>query len=166
MFTNRTRQLIAATLQGLPLHLTIESFQAPDVELDMEEHKGGRFIAEEMAKGGKVLNAKLILQGIGAPVLMALGSVRDINLNVRESGKDQDDNPWWTYHTVQGKFKSLKETTLEMGKKPVTELEISCRTYTRLENGILVADIDARTQKFMLNGEDILADARRLVLLP
>lgn len=166
MFTNRVRQFIAATLQGLPLHLTIEDFDPPAIEFDMEEMRGGRFIAEEMAKGGKVLTAKLSLQGMGAPIMLALGGARDILLNVRESGKDQDDNAWFTYHTVQGKFKSLKEKTLKMGDKPVTELEIAVRVYNRIEDGVMVADIDTRTQKFWLNGEDILADARRLVLLP
>jgi Phage tail tube protein FII. len=53
-----------------------------------------------------------------------------------------------------------------MGDKPVTTLELSCRTYNRLENGIPVIDIDVRTQKFVLNGVDILGDARRAVLLP
>jgi len=63
MFTNRVRQAIAATLQGLPLSATVEEFTPPKIEFDMESMSGGRFIAEEMAKSGKVLNAKLILQG-------------------------------------------------------------------------------------------------------
>jgi phage tail tube protein FII len=53
-----------------------------------------------------------------------------------------------------------------MNEKPKTTLELSCRTYNRLENGIPVIDIDVRTQKFVLNGVDILGDARRAVLLP
>ena len=61
MFTNRVRQAIAATLQGLPLSATVEEFTPPKIEFDMESMSGGRFIAEEMAKSGKVLNAKLIL---------------------------------------------------------------------------------------------------------
>lgn len=165
MFTNRTRQFIAATLQGLPLHLTIEDFDPPALEMEMEEHRGGRFVPEEQAKGAKVLTAKLTLQGAGATVMLALGGQRDIYLNVRESGKDQDDNTWFSYHTCGGRFKSLKEKTLKMGDKPVTELEIAIRTYNRIEDGVMVADIDTRTQKFWLNGEDILADARRAVLL-
>jgi phage tail tube protein FII len=53
-----------------------------------------------------------------------------------------------------------------MNDKPTTTLELACRTYNRLENGIPVIDIDVRTQKFVLNGVDILGDARRAVLLP
>lgn len=167
MFTNRVRQAIAATLQGLPLMQTIEEFDPPAIEMDMEKMQGGRFIAEEMAKGAKELTGKLTLQGMGAPIMLALGASGDsyILLNVREAGKDQDDNTWFTYHTIGGTFKSLKEKTLKMGDKPVTELEIAIRTYTRLENGIPVIDIDTRTQKFILNGVDILGDARRAVLL-
>ncbi|CAH0161038.1 phage tail protein [Pseudomonas mediterranea] len=168
MFTNRVRQAIAATLQGLPLSATVEEFTPPKIEFDMEEMRGGRFITEEMAKGGKALNAKLSLQGVGPEIMLALGvSVGDdILLNVREAGQDQDGNTWFTYHTVGGKLKSLEEAALKMGEKPKTNLELSCRTYNRLENGVPVIDIDVRTQKFVLNGVDILGDARRAVLLP
>jgi P2 family phage contractile tail tube protein len=129
---------------------------------------GGRFIAEEMAKSGKVLNATLVLQGAGPEIMLALGVQLgdDILLNVREAGQDQDGNTWFTYHTVGGKLKSLAEAKLKMGDKPTTTLELACRTYNRLENGVPVIDIDVRTQKFVLNGVDILGDARRAVLLP
>jgi P2 family phage contractile tail tube protein len=168
MFTNRVRQAIAATLQGLPLSATVEEFTPPKIEFDVEEMRGGRFIVEEMAKGGKALNAKLTLQGLGAEVMLALGVKLgdDILLNVREAGQDQDGNTWFTYHTVGGKLKSLAEDALKMGSKAITTLELSCRTYNRLENGVLVIDIDVRTQKFVLNGVDILGDARRAVLMP
>ena len=168
MFTNRVRQAIAATLQGLPLSATVEDFTPPKIEFEMEEMRGGRFIGEEMAKAGKALTAKLTLQGLGPEVMLVLGvSVGDdILLNVREAGQDQDGNTWFTYHTVGGKLKSLEETTLKMNEKPKTNLELSCRTYNRLENGVPVIDIDVRTQKFVLNGVDILGDARRAVLLP
>ena len=137
MFTNRVRQAIAATLQGLPLSATVEEFTPPKIEFDMESMSGGRFIAEEMAKSGKVLNAKLILQGAGPEIMLALG-VRmgdDILLNVREAGQDQDGKTYFTYHTVGGKLKSLEEAKLKMGEKATTTLELSCRTYNRLENG-------------------------------
>jgi P2 family phage contractile tail tube protein len=167
MFTNRVRQAIAATLQGLPLSATVEEFTPPKIEFDMEPMTGGRFIAEEMAKSGKVLTSKLILQGAGPEIMLALGVKLgdDILLNVREAGQDQDGNTWFTYHTVGGKLKSLEEAVLKMNEKPKTTLELSCRTYNRLENGIPVIDIDVRTQKFMLNGVDILGDARRAVLI-
>ena len=49
MFTNRIRQAMAATLQGLPLSATVTSFAPPKIDFDMEQMTGGRFIAEEMA---------------------------------------------------------------------------------------------------------------------
>ncbi|WP_282396533.1 phage major tail tube protein [Pseudomonas sp. PS01298] len=168
MFTNRVRQAIAATLQGLPLSATVDSFTPPKIEFEMELMTGGRFIAEEMAKSGKPLTATLILQGAGPEIMLALG-VRlgdDILLNVREAGQDQDGKTYFTYHTVGGKLKSLSEAAMVMNTKATTTLELSCRTYNRLENGISVIDIDVRTQKFVLNGVDILGDARRAVLMP
>ncbi|MBD9605375.1 P2 family phage contractile tail tube protein [Pseudomonas sp. PvR086] len=168
MFTNRVRQAIAATLQGLPLSATVEEFTPPKIEFDMENMVGGRFVVEEMAKSAKALGAKLILQGAGPEVMLALGVKLgdDILLNVREAGQDQDGNTWFTYHTVGGKLKVLEEAIVKMGEKPKTTLELSCRTYNRLENGVPVIDVDVRTQKFVLNGVDILGDARRAVLLP
>ncbi|MFP3335711.1 phage tail protein, partial [Pseudomonas sp. SIMBA_064] len=68
MFTNRVRQAIAATLQGLPLSATVNSFTPPKIDFDMEPMTGGRFIAEEMAKSAKVLNATLELQGAGPEI--------------------------------------------------------------------------------------------------
>ncbi|MDQ3596343.1 MAG: phage major tail tube protein, partial [Pseudomonadota bacterium] len=61
---------------------------------------------------------------------------------------------------------TLTESKLKMGDKVTTTLILTCRTYNRLENGIPVIDIDVRTQKFVLNGVDILGDARRAVLMP
>ena len=168
MFTNRVRQAIAATLQGLPLSATVEEFTPPKIEFEMELMSGGRFIAEEMAKSAKVLNAKLVLQGAGPEIMLALGVGvgEDILLNVREAGQDQDGKTYFTYHSVGGKLKSLDEAKLKMGDKATTTLDLSCRTYQRLDNGVPVIDIDVRTQKFMLNGVDILGDARRAVLMP
>ena len=104
MFTNRVRQAIAATLQGLPLSATVDSFTPPKIEFEMDPMTGGRFIAEEVAKSAKVLNATLVLQGVGAQVLLALGVTQgdDILLNVREAGQDQDGKTYFTYHTVGG----------------------------------------------------------------
>lgn len=168
MFTNRVRQAIAATLQGLPLSATVESFAPPKIDFVMETMTGGRFIGEAMAKSATMLTATLTLQGMGPELMLALGVKlgEDILLNVREAGQDQDGNTWFTYHTVGGTLKSLTETPLKMNEKPTTALELSCRTYNRLENGIAVIDIDVRTQKFVLNGVDILGDARRAVLIP
>lgn len=164
MFTNRVRQIITATLQGLPLMATIDEFEPPKIEMEMEEMRGGRFISEEMATGMKALSAKLTLNGIGLPIMAALGVTGGdaIMLTVQESGIDQDDNEWFAYYICSGKLKIFEEKTLKMKDKPVTILEISLRNYKRLENGVLMTDIDTRTQKIVINGVDILKGARRL----
>lgn len=95
MFTNRVRQAIAATLQGLPLSATVEEFTPPKIEFEMEAMTGGRFIAEEMAKSGKALTATLKLQGLGPEIMLALGVKLgdDILLNVREAGQTRMAKP-------------------------------------------------------------------------
>lgn len=165
--TNRVRQAIAATLQGLPLMETIEEFEPPKIDFDMETMTGGRFLAEEMAKGLKALTSKLQLQGVGLPIMLALGvSIGDdILLQVREGGEDQEGNTYTTYHTIGGRLRLLEEDKLKMGSKPVTNLEFAVRTYTRQENGAIVINIDSRTQQIVINGKDIMGAARRAVLM-
>src|SRR5450830_1682496 len=117
MFTDRVRQAIAATLQGLPLSATVEEFTPPKIEFDMEPMSGGRFIAEEMAKSRKVLNAQLILQGAGPEIRLALG-VRmgdDILLNGREAGQDQDGKTYCIDDSLGGKLKARMEAKRNMG---------------------------------------------------
>lgn len=167
MFTNRVRQMIAATLQGMPLMATIEDFDPPPIEFDQESMRGGRFIEEEMAVGMKALSAKLTLQGVGLPIFLAMGVVSggDILLSVQEAGEDQEGNAWFAYHVCIGKLKKQEEKTIKMGDKPVTTLEIALRSYQRLEMGVPVIDIDTRTQKCVINGIDYLKGARRLALM-
>lgn len=167
MFSNRVRQLITATLQGMPLMATIEEFEPPKIEMEVEEMRGGRFIAEEMAVGMKSMSAKLTLNGIGLPIMTALGvsGGDEVMLTVQEAGVDQDDNEWFAYYICSGKLKVFEEKTLKMKDKPVTILEIMLRSYMRLENGALMTDIDTRTQKVVVNGRDLLKGARRLVAL-
>ncbi|HGY3000263.1 TPA: phage major tail tube protein [Pseudomonas aeruginosa] len=165
MFTNRVRQSIAATLQGLPLMQTVEEFDPPLIEFEMEEFQGGRFIGEEMAKGLKALTAKLTLQGVGLPIMTALGVSGGDNvlLTVQEAGEDGDGDEWVSYHVCSGKLKRFEEKTLKMKDKKVTILEIALITYTRAEMGVPVIDINTRTQKIVINGVDMIKGARRLV---
>ena len=167
MFTNRVRQIMTATLQGMPLMATIEDFDPPPIEFDMEAMRGGRFIEEEMAVGMKALSAKLTLQGVGLPIFLALGVAGgdQVLLTVQEAGEDQDGNEWFAYHVCAGKLKKQEDKQLKMGDKPVTTLEIALRSYKRLEMGVPVIDIDTRTQKCVINGVDYLKGARRLALM-
>jgi len=164
---NRTRIAIAATLEGMPLMETIDDFDPPKLEFDMEAMRGGRFIEEEMAKGMKALTTKITLNGVGLPILsnMNLRIGEDVLLQVREGGKDQNGKDYWTYHTCGGQLKSLEEKTVKMGDKPVTVLEIANRTYTRVENNVEVVDIDARTQRLVFNGKDYMESVRRNVMM-
>ncbi|MDD1141627.1 phage major tail tube protein [Pseudomonas sp. TNT2022 ID233] len=167
MFTNRVRQMMTATLQGMPLMATIDDFDPPPIEFDQESMRGGRFIEEEMAVGMKALSAKLTLQGVGLPIFLAMGVVSggEILLTVQEAGEDQEGNEWFAYHVCTGKLKKQEDKTIKMGDKPITTLEIALRSYQRLEMGVPVIDIDTRTQKCVINGIDYLKGARRLALM-
>ena len=49
MFTNRVRQAIAATLQGLPLSATVDSFTPPKIEFEMDPTKANEAWREQVA---------------------------------------------------------------------------------------------------------------------
>lgn len=167
MLTNRIRQALSATLQGVPLMATIEEFEAPLIEFEMEELTGGRFVAEEMAKGLKALTARITLNGTGLPIFTVLAVTQgaDVLLTVHDAGVDQDNLEWFTYHLCGGRIKKIEEKTLKMKDKPVTVIELALRTYTRLENGTPMVDIDARTQKCVIGGHDVTKGARMLALM-
>lgn len=167
MLTNRVRQIITATLQGIPLMATIEEFSPSSIEFDTEEMRGGRFVPEEMITGLKALTSKLKLQGVGLPVLtaLALSPGDDVLLTVQEAGVDQEGNEWFTYYVQGGQIKTFNDQALKMGDKPITEIELALRTYTRLDNGVPMIDIDTRTQKVVIGGKDMLKGARRLALM-
>lgn len=167
MLTNRTRLIFTATLQGLPLMATLEEYSPPTIEFDTEEHRGGRFLPEEMITGLKAMVGVIKLQGVGLPILgvLALSPGDEVLLTVQEAGEDQDGNDWSIIHAQSGKIKKISEDAVKMGEKPMTEIEISLRTYTRLDDGVPMTDIDARTQKIVIGGKDILKSARRLALL-
>ncbi|HEC0486931.1 phage major tail tube protein [Pseudomonas aeruginosa] len=168
MLTNRTRLIFAATLNGVPLMATIEEYTPPPFEFDTEEHRGGRFVPEEMITGLKALSSSLKLQGVGLPILAALGLAPgdDVLLTVQESGVDQDGEDWSVIHTQSGKLKKFADDAVKMGEKPMTEIDLGLRTYTRLDNGVPMIDVDTRTQKVIFGGKDMLKGARRLALLP
>ncbi|WP_205932298.1 phage major tail tube protein, partial [Pseudomonas viridiflava] len=76
-----------------------------------------------------------------------------------------DDNEWLANHICIGKLKKIEEKTAKMKDKPVTVMEIALRIYKRLESGVIVVDIDTRTQRIIINGDDILKGSRRLALM-
>lgn len=53
MFTNRVRQAIAATLQGLPLSATVGEFTPPKIEFEMEAMSGGRFMPRKWPRAAR-----------------------------------------------------------------------------------------------------------------
>lgn len=168
MATERTRMMIAATLNGLPLMAQIEDFEPPNIAKVMEEARGGRFAPEQIMVGLEKLDAKLKVLGAGFPILIVAGvSIGDqVMLDVREAGKDLDGNSYSTWHSLGGEVVALTEDPVKMGQKPTTSLAFAPYRYTRLENAVPVIDINLRTQKINLGAGDIMEDIRRLVLMP
>ena len=87
-------------------------------------------------------------------------------LDVRESGRDKDGGTWSTWYLLAGEIESIEEDNVKMGELPRTTIVMSVYRYQTFENGVPVININTRTQVMDLGAGDLLADARRAVLLP
>ena len=166
--TEKARYIIAGTANGLPIMDQIEQFTPPKIEKDMQTVRGGRFAADKIMTGLKELGATLQLNGPEMLIKKSLGVAAGDGflLDVRESGRDKDGGTWSTWYLLAGEIESIEEDNVKMGELPRTTIVMSVYRYQTFENGVPVININTRTQVMDLGGGDLLADARRAVLLP
>lgn len=163
----RSRLMIAGTLQGMPIMQQIESFEAPTVEKEMKTVRGGRFAPDKIMTGLKEMEASISINGAGFAMLKAIGVQEGdtVLLDVREAGKTTDGNTTSTHHSIGGRLISVKEKTLKMGELPQTDIKLAVFRYQRSDNNVKVIDIDLNTQVIDLGTGDIMKEIRRAVLM-
>lgn len=166
--SEQARMIITGTLQGVPVLEQLEEFSPPDIEREMQDVRGGRYIADAIATGVKRLSASVTLNGASWALIGSLGiGVGDeVMLDVRESGRMTNGGTYSKYHSLGAKVEKITEKTVKMGDLPATELTLAPYRYTRTENGVPVININTRTQVLMIGGVDLMAEIRRLVMLP
>lgn len=166
--TEKARYIISGTINGLPIMEQIEKFTPPKVEKDMQTVRGGRFVADRMMVGLKEMGASLQLNGPDAMIKKALGLTvgDDFLLDIREAGRSKGGGTWSTWYTLGGEVESIEEADVKQGDMPSTTISMSVFRYQTFENGIPVLNINTRTQVLDLGAGDLLAEARRAVLLP
>lgn len=162
----RSRLMLAGTLQYMPIMQQIESFEPPTIEKEMKSVRGGRFAADKIMTGLKEMEASITINGIGGVLLKELG-VKDggtVLLDVREAGKTTNGDTTSTFHSIGGRLISVKEKTLKMGELPQTDIKLAVFRYQRIDDGIPVINIDLNTQVIDLGMGDIMSDIRTAVL--
>lgn len=166
MADTRVTRLVRAVINGHPVMGELEGYTPPPVEKEMEESRGGRFFAEKIMTGVKVGDASFKLAGISAGVLEAQGISRSESCEITVLGAaiDEDgvETPQRWEHS--GEIISIKRDEVKPGKESYT-LEYSCRAFKYVDGGKTWHDLNARTQKCVVGGVDLLEVSRKLVEL-
>ena len=105
----RSRLMLAGTLQGMPIMQQIDSFDPPSIEKEMQNARGGRFAVDQIMVGLKEMEATLTINGPGWQLLKPLGVKENdsIMLDIREAGKTTDGETVYTYHSLGGRLMSI-----------------------------------------------------------
>ena len=165
MSGQRSRKLLAATVNGHPLLAEIDELTPPEVKKVMEETRGGKFISDEIMVGIEKLGYELKLVGATAGLLSAYGLKQGeiCQVDVKASEQDKDGNKFAIHYSLSGEIINVKDETVKMGSKPGVTLSGSLTAYKKTENGTILYDINTKTQVINLGQGDIMADHRRNV---
>lgn len=157
----RTYRLVRAVINGLPVMGELESYTPPEVKRIMEDVKGGRFIASEIAIGLEKLTGEIKLSGVTAELLASQGVEVDefSEITVLGSAEDADKvkTPMKWEHTCE--ITSIKSSEVKPGKFDHT-IAFSCRAYKHTDTNTVIYDINTKTQKCVIGGKDLLEQHR------
>lgn len=168
MATERKRMFMSGSLNGYPLMHQLEEFKPVEISKVMETAQGGRFAPERMMVGLEELECAVTLSGAGVELLIALG-IGDgdtVELDVRESQQDLEGNAFAVWYAVSGEVIKTETQPVKMKEKPQKTLTISPVRTSHRENGVIIHDINLRTQVINLGSGDIMAVHRRNTLMP
>lgn len=157
MSDTRTYRLVRAVINGLPFMGELEGYTPPEVKRVMEDVKGGRFVASEIAVGLEKLTGEIKLSGATADLLASQGIEVDqfSQITILGSSEDAEKNtaPLKWEHTCE--ITSIKSGEVKPGKFDHT-IAFSCRAYKHTDDGKVIYDINAKTQQCIIGGKDLL----------
>ncbi|MCH9691007.1 MAG: phage major tail tube protein [Gammaproteobacteria bacterium] len=168
MAGQRSRQLLAATVNGHPLLAEIDEFTPPEVKKVMEESRGGKFIADEIMVGLEKLTYELKVLGPTAELLSAYGlnASEVCQVDIKSAEQDTEGRNFAVHYSLSGKIVGVKEEAVKMNGKPGATISGSLTAYKKTENSRTVYDINTATQVINLGRGDIMAAHRRSAGLP
>ena len=162
MGDSRKKILVRAIVNGFPVQAALESFSPPSVEKTTEDEKGGRFVGLKSVVGVELGEWSLTLTGAHAELISAMGDGDQAEVTVLESVKSDDGAELPRSHAMSGEVTKAEEGDVKVGKESLT-LTGTPFAYTLKENSVVVHDINAKTQKCVVGGKDLLETARRHV---
>lgn len=159
----RTRRILAATLQGYPLLEEIEEFTPTNIEKTMEASRGGRFVARELMVGLENMASSIVLNGADSALFADLNpqAGEDVELYVRESWETEDGEAVSVKHEITGTVNKVESRAVKMGEFPQRTIELAVIASKRTEGDTLIHDINVRTQKVDLGQGDLMEAHRR-----
>lgn len=161
--SERTRRILAATMQGYPLLEEIESFTPVNVEKTMEDSRGGRFVGRQLMVGLENMTASIVLNGADSEMFADLNpqTGEDVELYVRESWETQDGGAVSVKHEITGTVNKVESREVKMGEFPQRTVELAVIASKRTEGGTLIHNVNVRTQYVDLGNGDIMEPHRR-----
>lgn len=162
MADSRKIVLVRALVNGLPVMGALEGFTPPGVEKTTEDNKGGRFVGYKTVMGAELGDWTLTLSGASPALIEAMGDGDQAEVTVLESIEGDDNVKVPRSHQMSGEVTKAELGEIKPGKEGLT-LSGSPYAYTLTENGKVIHDINAKTQKCIIGGKDLLEDARRHV---
>lgn len=168
MATERKRMILGGMLNGWPLMHQLEEFTPIEIAKVMEAAQGGRFAPEQMAVGLEKLECSIQLSGAGVELIIAQGiwPGDTVELDVRESHEDLEGNDYTVVHSVSGEVIKVDTSPVKLKDKPSKTLHIAPIRSKQTENGVIMHDINLRTQYIDLGQGDIMEVHRRNVMMP
>lgn len=164
MADKRHLVLLRALVNGFPVMASLEGFSPPVVEKTTDDSKGGRFVGYKRVTGATVSDWSMTLSGASAELINAMGLGEDCEVTVLGSIEGDDGRKIPVKHQMSGEMTKADPGELKQGEDKIT-LTGSPFAYTFTEDRKTVHDINAKTQKCVIGGKDILADHRRNVSL-
>jgi phage tail tube protein FII len=139
----------------------LDEYNPPDIEKEMEDAKGGRFVGGEVFVGLKKGTASLKLMDVNSGILQAMGVSRSqsCEITVLASALDEDGVELPLRWEHSGEVISIKSDGVKPGKSSHT-LEFSVKSYKHVDGVFVAYDINERTQKCIVGGVDLLEVAR------
>jgi phage tail tube protein FII len=156
---SRNIVLVRALVNGLPVMAGLESFSPPVVEKTTEDDKGGRFVGIKTVVGATLGDFTLTLTSSDAQFIRAMGEGEAAEVTVLGSIKADDGTSVQIKHEMSGEILKADHGDIKVGKDSLT-ITGSPFAYTYTEGGSIVHDINGKTQKCVMGGKDLLAEAR------
>jgi phage tail tube protein FII len=160
-----TRMAMRATIEGVPLFLTLDDVSDPAPKKVMEKTRGGSFVEREVMTGIEAMTAALTIKGAVADSLGTYGltSGSYCAVTVEEAFQDEDGMPYATKSEWIGEVNSLEDSGSKMGELPQTVLTLSCKRKKKTINGKTLWEVASDGSVVNLGQSDMLQVFRLMV---